>query len=234
MKVTPKLILFDLMNTLLEIDEAGAPYWHRIGEYVERMGFTDALTFNRDYTRSRPTRDKSDEHREVTLHERLAQTLPGISANSVSQLVAAYIDDYSGRTRPSPGVEEMLRAWHGKTPMAVVSNFFVPKMPQHLLEHHGLSGYFDFVIDSATLQIRKPNPQIFLAALREAEVSPRDAHEVLMIGDDVNADIRGAQAVGIKAMLFALSDVSTSDVPVLRSWGAFRPHNLFLGAGFLP
>ena len=224
MEHTPKLILFDLMKTLLDIDEEVAPYWHRMGEQAERMGLADATLFNDRYTRWRVDRDGKDKDREVTLQARLALILPEVPVTNLSELVAVYIEDYLRRTRPAPGVEAMLRAWHGKTPMGVISNFFVSEMPRRLLQHHCLLGYFDFVIDSATLQIRKPNSKIFLAALRQAGLSPSDAPDVIMVGDDASADVAGAQASGITPLLFRPSEQCAIEVPVFHSWDAFRPH----------
>ncbi len=58
----------------------------------------------------------------------------------------------------------------------------------------GLNSYFDFIIASSRVGAAKPHPAIFQAALREAGSEPE---ETLHAGDNVAADVRGAQAVGI-------------------------------------
>lgn len=67
-----------------------------------------------------------------------------------------------------------------------------------LCRHWGLDGHLDFVMASARVGYAKPNPRIFQEALRQAGVS---AHEMLHVGDSHYADVLGAQAVGIDAVL---------------------------------
>ena len=67
-----------------------------------------------------------------------------------------------------------------------------------LCEGLGLDGYFDFVLASAVFGAAKPSPRIFQEALRRAGVKPREA---IHIGDSLEDDIRGAEAVGIQSIL---------------------------------
>lgn len=62
----------------------------------------------------------------------------------------------------------------------------------------GLAGYFDAVVTSARSGYRKPHPLAYQHALNKLAVAPQDA---LMVGDDPQADVQGAQGVGIKAVL---------------------------------
>lgn len=61
-----------------------------------------------------------------------------------------------------------------------------------------LSHYFDVVIDSGTVGVEKPDPEIFRIALERAGCA---AHEVVHIGDLESIDVRGAEAAGIRAIL---------------------------------
>ena len=47
--------------------------------------------------------------------------------------------------------------------------------------------------------VKKPHPQIFELALKKAMVSPEKA---LMVGDNLEADILGAKAVGFHVLHF--------------------------------
>ena len=53
---------------------------------------------------------------------------------------------------------------------------------------------FEFVIASSDYGVRKPDPLIFRAALSKAGLSPE---EVWFCGDQIDADVFGAQAAGI-------------------------------------
>lgn len=62
----------------------------------------------------------------------------------------------------------------------------------------GVRSSLDFVIDSGTLGVEKPNPRIFELALARAGVS---AAEAAYIGDFYSIDVRGAGAAGLRAVL---------------------------------
>jgi HAD superfamily hydrolase (TIGR01549 family) len=61
----------------------------------------------------------------------------------------------------------------------------------------GLDGYFDVVVASCDIGIGKPDPAIFVAALDALGVDPGDA---VMVGNDRERDIEGAEAAGIRAL----------------------------------
>ncbi len=70
-------------------------------------------------------------------------------------------------------------------------------LPQ-VLEATGLAPYFDDVVVSALVGAAKPDERIFRQALRVAEVEPQEA---LHVGDEEEADGRGAEALGISFLL---------------------------------
>jgi putative hydrolase of the HAD superfamily len=64
---------------------------------------------------------------------------------------------------------------------------------------HGLLPYFpDCRISAADVGYLKPHPTIFKAALKQLGVLPE---ETVFVGDNPTADIAGAQAVGLRAIL---------------------------------
>jgi len=62
----------------------------------------------------------------------------------------------------------------------------------------GVRSSLDFVIDSGTVGVEKPNPRIFELALARAGVG---AAEAAYIGDFNTIDVRGAGAAGLRAVL---------------------------------
>ena len=62
----------------------------------------------------------------------------------------------------------------------------------------GVSGYFEYVVNSYNVRIFKPDPRIFTFALNHFGVSPR---ETLFIGDKFEADVLGAFRAGIPPVL---------------------------------
>lgn len=80
--------------------------------------------------------------------------------------------------------------------VGAVSNW-VWQLPEllHALE---LVSKFDFIAASARIGFEKPHPRIFEWALEQAKIDPAS---VIHVGDHVNADVLGAQGVGIGAVL---------------------------------
>jgi HAD superfamily hydrolase (TIGR01509 family) len=66
------------------------------------------------------------------------------------------------------------------------------------LEAAGLRPYLDFVIDSAIVGYEKPDPRIFEHGLRQTGARPE---RTLHVGDLYHADVTGARAAGIHAVL---------------------------------
>ncbi len=62
-----------------------------------------------------------------------------------------------------------------------------------LVRRFGLEPWFDFVLTSAACRYRKPHPHIFELALQRWNLP---AHQAAMVGDSLEADIRGAQRLG--------------------------------------
>ena len=93
-------------------------------------------------------------------------------------------------------VRPTLEKLHGRCRLLVLSNF--DKRLRRILAGHGLNHYFEGMIISSEVGASKPHPRIFEAALGRAHAS---AAECLHVGDDVKADIGGAQAAGMAAVL---------------------------------
>jgi putative hydrolase of the HAD superfamily len=99
--------------------------------------------------------------------------------------------------RVFPGAEEILREARARgLHVGVISNW--DKRLRPLLGAMGLARYFDSMTISCEVGAEKPRPEIFLAALRTAGVTASDA---VHIGDSYDQDVRGAEAIGMQAIL---------------------------------
>jgi putative hydrolase of the HAD superfamily len=101
------------------------------------------------------------------------------------------------RYRPFSDVLPTLRSLResGKT-LAVVSNWD-PALPTFLAQL-GLAEFFAFILPSAEVGVEKPDGRIFELALQRLGLEPQ---EVVHIGDNYEADVIGARAVGITPIL---------------------------------
>ena len=78
--------------------------------------------------------------------------------------------------------------------LVVVSNFDSRLFP--LLDHFGVTDFFDLIVNSAAVRSRKPDPGIFLHTLNLLNASPADCFHV---GDNHLNDVQGARAAGLNA-----------------------------------
>jgi HAD superfamily hydrolase (TIGR01662 family) len=79
-------------------------------------------------------------------------------------------------------------------PLGVISNAADDENVQELIDKGELRPYFGFIVSSAACGIRKPDAHIFQLALDHFKVSPE---KTVMIGDTLDADILGANRLGI-------------------------------------
>ena len=96
--------------------------------------------------------------------------------------------------------------------MVVVSNWDC-SLPEWL-ERTGLAELLDGVVSSAAVGAAKPSPRIFRQALELAGVAPGEA---LHAGDSVAADLEGARAAGVRAVLIARTGGAPDGVEAIRS-----------------
>ena len=114
---------------------------------------------------------------------------PKFSLNSVSANVAMLYDDV---------VPTLRRLCDDGYKLAIVSNWDTPLDP--LAERLGIAHYFDIIVASHDERVRsaKPDPHIFEYTSKAVGVS---AEEAVHVGDTYEADIIGAQGVGIRPIL---------------------------------
>ncbi|MFW9830712.1 MAG: HAD family hydrolase [Candidatus Thorarchaeota archaeon] len=87
------------------------------------------------------------------------------------------------------------------------------------LEESGIVHYFDAIILSAEVGVRKPQKEIFDIALRE--IGTNDPAKAMHVGDSPVMDVRGAQNAGLIPILFDPLDLfSTENVIKIRTLSA--------------
>jgi putative hydrolase of the HAD superfamily len=85
----------------------------------------------------------------------------------------------------------------------VILSNHVPELPD-LVEHLELAPYFSRIFNSAVLGYEKPHPEAFRCTLATIGVAADGGGATVpcwMIGDSYRADIRGAEAAGLPAIL---------------------------------
>lgn len=150
--------------------------------------------------------------REVLTRFELAP--PPDLAEMVRQAVTAYAAEVS----LLPGAREVLDRCCN-LPLALLTNG-PEDMQRAALRKVGLEGYFRAILISGDrdVAVRKPHPRIFGLACTALQRVPE---ATLMIGDDLAADIAGARAYGLQALLVgseAEGVESVADTRALATW----------------
>lgn len=86
---------------------------------------------------------------------------------------------------------DVLQKLRNHFPMALVSNFY--GNISVVLKEFGLAGLFDYVIESAKVGVRKPDPRIFSLGIGTLGVLPEN---VAVVGDNIEKDIFPAKSLG--------------------------------------
>jgi len=105
-----------------------------------------------------------------------------------------------------PGIADALR--HFKVqglPLALVADSR-PNTPPNVLRQHGLYELFAYLAISEVIGANKPDSPIFRAALDALGIPPSDYRRVVMVGNNVERDVVGANRLGLISVLFHWND----------------------------
>jgi putative hydrolase of the HAD superfamily len=116
-----------------------------------------------------------------------------------TKIIRRALDAFYAHTQPNWILEEdtllSLRTLEaGGYRLGLVSNAGDNQDVFQLLERFQIEPFFDFILTSAACSYRKPHPRIFELAMAHWNIPPS---EIAMVGDSLDADIRGAQRLGI-------------------------------------
>ncbi|RZK43737.1 MAG: noncanonical pyrimidine nucleotidase, YjjG family [Pedobacter sp.] len=109
-----------------------------------------------------------------------------------------YVNMSPTKTNLFDGAEKVLGYLQKKYTLHIISNGF-KETTLTKMRVSNLNPYFTNVIISEDVGVNKPNPTIFKYAL---DLAGAMKEESIMIGDSLEADIRGAQGFGITAIYF--------------------------------
>ena len=93
------------------------------------------------------------------------------------------------------GVLQNLPVLQSKYKLALVSNCALGT--DKLIEKLGLTGFFNCIILSYQIGVRKPERRMYLEALKCLEL---EAHDCIFVADEIS-DLEGAREIGLRTML---------------------------------
>lgn len=199
-------IFFDLYGTLLvygNMDAAWSDWLNALHEQLKLRGLTcsiDSLAKSCDqfYSKSEPT---PRQHHLTVFEQRIQNLCFDLKLNLVSEDIKTIANRVANAWQKhislDPEAHSVLYTLHRSKKLALVSNFDHPPHVHSILSKLDLTSYFDSIVISAEVGIKKPNPRIFDAALEQTGIKPE---EVLYVGDTED-DTKAARAAGIVPIL---------------------------------
>jgi putative hydrolase of the HAD superfamily len=128
-----------------------------------------------------------------TLNRMGYETKP--SDQQVLSVVESYFNPW--KIELMPNADWLLENIKSKYMLMLISNFTDSTFLNKTLQQLGLARFFKHVIVSEVFGWRKPHPTIFKRFLELSNAKPE---ETVFIGDDLEADIKGAKELGIKTV----------------------------------
>ncbi|MEM9868114.1 MAG: YjjG family noncanonical pyrimidine nucleotidase [Bacteroidota bacterium] len=197
-------IFFDLDHTLWDFEKNSALTFEMILSKKEvEVDLHDFLDVYRPINLSYWKLYREEKiSKEDLRYQRLRNTFDAlnlsISDNIILQLAEEYIELLSSFGHLIPNAMEVLSYLRPKYRLHIITNGFKETQRKKIRNAH-IDHFFQEIMDSETAGVKKPHPQIFDLALSSAGARPKNS---LMIGDNLEADIMGAQAVEMQAIHF--------------------------------
>jgi YjjG family noncanonical pyrimidine nucleotidase len=210
--MTYDLVLFDVDDTLLDFgkarDHALALVLTRFAAGADHGGMVTrfhAINSHlwKELEAGRVTKDQVLEGRFTRLFAEFGVKAAATDANE------QFLDGLAAEPFLIDGAPELIETLFGRMPLGIISNGHGPTQRKRMARA-GMGERFAFALISDEVGHAKPHPRIFQKALELAGL-PASAR-VLMIGDNFDADIRGAHAVGFDTCWFSSKPAPATDL----------------------
>jgi HAD superfamily hydrolase (TIGR01549 family) len=122
----------------------------------------------------------------------------GINEGFGETINERYIQSYRNAYYPMENAVTIIQRLHGRYKLGIVSNGS-SEMQMFKLESLNISDSLDCKIFSEGVGIRKPDPEIFLAAAKALKLTPADC---LFVGNSYKDDVIGAKNAGMHTCWF--------------------------------
>ena len=129
------------------------------------------------------------------------------SETELDAMAETYIEELPKNNHLFDGVMQTLEELSPNYTLHIITNGF-HEVQHNKLHKSGLKPYFSTVTTSEEVGLKKPNPVIFQKALEKAQAEPQES---LMVGDTFEADILGAEALGMHTLFYNYWSVEVPD-----------------------
>ncbi len=207
--MSDRCILFDFFGTLVAYSpsrteqgyEGSHALLRRLGSSLDYASFLDLWARTSEQFDAEADRVTG----EFSMHELTAEFLLRAvgatpSKTAVDRFVETYLAEWNRGVRYFAGIHEFLGRLRGQRRLGIVTNTHSQDLVENHLVAMGIRSHFDSIVTSLGERCRKPRAEIFRTALRELDAA---SEATIFVGDSLEADYRGAEAVGMTPILVA-------------------------------
>ena len=195
-------VFFDLDHTLWDFEKNSDLTFHKVFDKQQvQVNLQDFLTvykpLNREFWKLYREEKIS---KELLRYQRLKKAFDAINysiSDTLIDIIAIeYIEFLPHFNHLFEHTFEVLDYLKPKYQLHIITNGF-EEIQTKKMHSSNIHHYFDKIITSESVGVKKPNPKVFEHAIQVANARIENS---IMIGDSVEADIEGALQVGMKAI----------------------------------
>ena len=197
-------VFFDLDHTLWDFDKNSKLAFKRVFKtHNVGLGIEEFISIyepiNEHYWKAyREDRVTKEQLRRGRLVDTFKSFNLSFSEKKIDQLADSYIEELPEDNHLFSGAITLLNYLKPNYSLHIITNGF-NEVQQKKISKSGIKSYFNTITTSEEVGLKKPHPVIFETALKKAKAQPEKS---IMIGDSLEADIQGAQAVGMETLFF--------------------------------
>ena len=200
----PTTVLFDLDDTLFDHTATARAALHSTAAPLPFFRGADFEPFYQLYSELLEEyhaqiltgRCSYEDARRLRFQRLLAQYWPAATTDEIEEFIRVNQVNYPRLRRPVAGALALLQALKPHYRIGVVTNNRTEEQVEKL-QFLEMTDLVDALITSEEVGVPKPNPRIFQVALERLGAQPA---ETVLVGDNWQADVLGALAVGIRPL----------------------------------
>ncbi len=210
-----KAVIFDLDNTLYDYDAAHAPAFAAVSEYALNQFGIPAGRFEALHARAQQALIERCGVNCAASHNRLIryqvlleeQRLPLWHAPVMAHVYWSTLMD---AMRANPGATAALKALRDRGLAIGIGTNMTADWQYEKLRRLGMLEYVDFIVTSEEVTAEKPDRKLFDCCAQKAGCA---AGECAFVGDNLQADVLGAIAAGMRGIWLRRPDQPDREIP---------------------
>ena len=210
-----KAVIFDIDNTLYNYDAAHAPAFAAVTEYARRELGIPAEAFPGLHAQAQRTLIERCGVNCAASHNRLIRYQVLLEARKLPLRHAPVMDALYWSTLmdamvANPGAVEAMAALHGRGLAIGIGTNMTADWQVEKLRRLGAIDHVDFIVTSEEVTAEKPDRKLFDICAAKAGCAPG---ECAFVGDNLEADVLGAIAAGMRGVWLRRPNQPDRDIP---------------------